>query len=381
MSVASQLTFGTDEGHLGVTLETALMEALARDAVLIRDFEDGAITLWSHGAQETYGWTAEQAVGRVSHELLATESAVPLEVIHRTVLEQGRWDGELIQRRIDGTKITVASRWALQRGDRGSPIAALEINTDITERKRAEALLEANRLELERSNLDLASFAYVASHDLQEPLRMVSSYVQLLADRYRGKLDADADDFIHFAVDGAMRMQTLIRSILDYSRVGTVELSLVAVDTNELLVETLSSLRSAIRDRHAEVAVEHLPVLVGDRTQLGQVFQNLISNSIKFTAHGVTPRVRVSAARRDDGWRFSVEDNGIGIDQGHAGRIFAPFKRLHSHAEYPGAGLGLSVCKRAVERQGGRISVEGAPGGGSVFTFTIPDRSEEPDAH
>jgi PAS domain S-box-containing protein len=351
---------------------------LAHDAIIVRDFE-GVISVWNHGAEETYGWTAEEAVGAIAHELLATESATPLDAIQRSILERGRWDGELIQRRRDGTKISVASRWALQRDDRGDPQGALEINIDITERKRAEALLDVQRLELERSNLDLASFAHVASHDLQEPLRMVTSYVQLLADRYRGKLDADADEFIDFAIDGSKRMQTLIASILDYSRVGTAELAAVTVDTNELAAETMSSLDAQIREKHAEITVGRLPTLVADRSQLGQIFQNLVSNSLKFVAPGVKPRVGITAAREADGWRFSVTDIGIGIDPAHTGRIFAPFKRLHGHTEYPGAGLGLSVCKRAVERHGGRIWIDPAPTGGSVFSFTIPDRSEGPD--
>lgn len=251
---------------------------------------------------------------------------------------------------------------------------------DVTGRKRAELLLEANRLELERSNLDLASFAYVASHDLQEPLRMVSSYVQLLADRYRGKLDADADDFIHFAVDGVQRMQTLIRNLLEYAQVGTSELALAAVDTTELFAETLSSLEPIISEKHAQISVGPLPTVIADPTQLGQVFQNLISNALKFAKPGVVPRIRLSAARGADNWRFSMEDNGIGIDAGYAERIFAPFKRLHGLGEYPGAGLGLSVCKRAVERRGGRIWIDAAPDGGSIFSFTIPDGTVGPDA-
>jgi light-regulated signal transduction histidine kinase (bacteriophytochrome) len=209
---------------------------------------------------------------------------------------------------------------------------------------------------------------------------MVSSFVQLLSDRYRGKLDADADDFIHFAVDGAQRMQEMIRTMLEYARMETAELGLVNVDANELVAEIVSLLESVIKESRAEITIEPLPELIADRTQLGQVFQNLISNALKFTAPGVTPHVRVSATREAESWQFCVEDNGIGIDHEHAGRIFAPFKRLHSRAEYPGAGLGLSVCKRAVDRLGGRIWIDPAPAGGSVFSFTIPDRSDEPDA-
>jgi PAS domain S-box-containing protein len=251
---------------------------------------------------------------------------------------------------------------------------------DVTGRKRAELLLEANRLELERSNLDLASFAYVASHDLQEPLRMVSSYVQLLAERYRGSLDADADDFIHFAVDGVQRMQTLIQNLLEYSQVGTAELALVSVDTVELIHAILASFAPTIDDAHADIAFGDLPTVTADPSQLGQVFQNLISNALKFMTPDEVPRIDISAARWSDSWRFSVRDNGIGIDPVYAERIFAPFKRLHGIGDYPGTGLGLSVCKRAVERRGGRIWVEAAPDRGTIFHFTIPDDTEGPRA-
>ncbi len=262
-------------------------------------------------------------------------------------------------------------------GDETLVIAAIR---DVTGRKRAELLLEANRLELERSNLDLASFAYVASHDLQEPLRMVSSYVQLLAERYRGTLDPDADDFIHFAVDGVQRMQILIQNLLEYSQVGTAELALVSVDTVELLHAILVSLAPTINDTHANIALGDLPTVTADPSQLGQVFQNLISNALKFTTPDEVPRIDISATRWSDSWRFSVRDNGIGIDPVYAERIFAPFKRLHGIGDYPGTGLGLSVCKRAVERRGGRIWVEAAPGGGAIFHFTIPDDTEVPRA-
>jgi PAS domain S-box-containing protein len=258
-------------------------------------------------------------------------------------------------------------------GDETLVIAAIR---DVTGRKRAELLLEANRLELERSNLDLASFAYVASHDLHEPLRMVSSYVQLLAERYRGTLDPDADDFIHFAVDGVQRMQTLIQNLLEYSQVGTAELALVPVDTAELLSAILGSLAPVVEDAHADITLGDLPTVTADPSQLGQVFQNLISNALKFTTPTEVPRIYVSAARWPDNWRFSVRDNGIGIDPVYAERIFAPFKRLHGIGDYPGTGLGLSVCKRAVERRGGRIWIEAAPDRGTIFHFTIPDDTE-----
>jgi PAS domain S-box-containing protein len=353
----------------------------APDGLVVID-ASGAIIVVNDQTEKLFGYAHNELLGVPVEELLP-ESLREVHTHHRAEYLRDpstRSMGvglELYGVRKDASRFPVdINLSSLHAGPDTLVIASVR---DVTGRKRAELLLEANRSELERSNLDLASFAYVASHDLQEPLRMVSSYVQLLADRYRGKLDPDADEFIRFAVDGVQRMQTLIRDLLDYSQVGTAELALVAIDTNELIADTLSSLELVINDTHAQITVGPLPTITADPTQLGQVFQNLISNALKFTAPGVVPRIRFSAARGGDNWRFSVEDNGIGIDAVYAERIFAPFKRLHGLGEYPGAGLGLSVCKRAVERLGGRIWVETAPDGGSTFSFTIPDALEGPD--
>jgi PAS domain S-box-containing protein len=254
---------------------------------------------------------------------------------------------------------------------------------DITKRKRAEESLakvagelERRAAELERSNSDLQQFAYVASHDLSEPLRMVSSYVQLLSRRYEGQLDSDADEFIEFAVDGVNRMQRLIEDLLTYSRVGTSDYELAPVDCAALVEDTLGGMRATIADSGAIVTHDDLPTVQGDESQLRQLFQNLISNGIKFVKEDA-PRIEVSAERERRAWRFSVADNGIGIDAQHADRIFAVFKRLHSREAYAGSGIGLSICKRIVERHHGRIWVEANDGGGSRFCFTIPD--VEPD--
>ncbi|MGH2978509.1 MAG: sensor histidine kinase, partial [Solirubrobacterales bacterium] len=219
-------------------------------------------------------------------------------------------------------------------------------------------------------------FAYVASHDLSEPLRMVSSYVQLLARRYQDQLDSDADEFIGFAVDGVNRMQRLIDDLLAYSRAGTAEYRFGPVDVAELVRDTLAGMRTTVAEAGATVVAGELPEVWGDEGQLRQLFQNLIGNGIKFRAED-PPRVEVSAERRGNGWLFDVSDNGIGIDPRHAERIFSVFKRLHGRDEYPGSGIGLSICKRIVERHHGRIAVERSPSGGSTFSFTIPDREEQ----
>jgi len=236
---------------------------------------------------------------------------------------------------------------------------------------RAQQSLEESIDELARSNADLQQFAYVASHDLQEPLRMVASYTQLLARRYKGKLDSDADQFIGYAVDGAIRMKRLINDLLTYSRVTAQDKVFELVDCNGLLEEALSNLRVAVEENRAVVTHDPLPTVMADGGQLGQLFQNLIGNAIKFRGKE-PPQVYVSAERRTGEWLFSVRDNGIGVDPQYAERIFVIFQRLHNREEYPGTGIGLALCKKIVERHGGRIWVASQTGQGATFHFTLP---------
>ena len=225
--------------------------------------------------------------------------------------------------------------------------------------------------DLARSNRDLEQFAYVASHDLQEPLRMVATYTQLLAERYRGKLDSEADKYIHYAVDGAVRMQKLVQDLLAFSRIGRQGMALENTDCNAALEVALKNLAAAIQESGASVEHAQLPVLVADSSQLVQLFQNLIGNAIKFRG-SEPPWIRVSAELSGKEWVFSVADNGIGIPAEHAENVFVVFRRLHTRAEYPGNGIGLSICKKIVEQHGGRIWVESEVGHGSTFRFALP---------
>jgi signal transduction histidine kinase/tetratricopeptide (TPR) repeat protein len=252
--------------------------------------------------------------------------------------------------------------------------AALESAESFAEAKGLSTSLQRRAEELERSNSDLQQFAHAASHDLSEPLRMVSSYLQLLEKRYGGRLDSQADEFIGIAVDGAARMQAMIDGLLVYSRAGTAEYELAEVDCGAVVEQVLASLRTRIDETGATITVGDLPLLRADQIQLAQLFQNLLSNAIKFVADG-PPQVSVSAQRAHGAWDFQVSDNGIGIEPRHAGRIFTVFKRLHGRDSYPGSGIGLAICKRIVERHGGRIWVESEPGAGSSFRFTIPDQA------
>jgi len=242
---------------------------------------------------------------------------------------------------------------------------------DITERKRAEETLRKAMADLKRSNEELQQFAYVASHDLQEPLRAVASFTQLLSERYKGRLDADADEFIAFAVGGANRMQTLINDLLSYSRLETRGKPPEPVDSHDALGQALANLGTAIRESVALVTNDDLPKVLADESQLVQLFQNLVGNAIKFRGKE-PPRVHVSAVPQGKEWLFAVRDNGIGIAQEYHERIFSIFQRLHSREDYPGTGIGLALCKRIVERHGGTIRVESEPGSGSTFFFTLP---------
>ena len=277
--------------------------------------------------------------------------------------------------RKDGSRVPVLVGGAILEGyeDRGVcfVINISDAVAAATQRKRMEHALAEQAKELARSNADLAQFAYVASHDLQEPLRMVASYTQLLSRRYKGKLDEDADEFIAFAVDGANRMQKLIKDLLEYSRIGTRGKQLAPVECESIFEDAIANLQIAIEESGAIVKRDRLPTVWGDRTQLGQLLQNLIGNAIKF-CENPPPRIHVSAQKGENEWIFSVCDNGIGIEPDQRDRIFVIFQRLHSRAEYPGTGIGLALCKKIVERHGGQIWVQSQPGQGSVFHFTIP---------
>jgi len=280
---------------------------------------------------------------------------------------------ETILKRKDGTYIHAEVNAGLI-SFRGNP-ADLVFIRDITERKIAEKKLKETMKELERSNKDLENFAYVASHDLQEPLRMITSYLQLLEFRYKDKLDDDADEFIKYAVDSAIRMQELIDGLLSYSRIGTQSKSFTSIDCNTIFNRALSDLEIAIEESGAIITNDPLPTIIGDDMQIGQLYQNLISNAIKFRGEE-KPSVHVSAEQKKNDWVFSVSDNGIGIESEYVDNIFTIFKRLHGNSKYPGTGLGLAVSKKIVERHGGRIWVESEPGMGSTFYFTIPKRGE-----
>jgi PAS domain S-box-containing protein len=372
----------TDQAELAFH---GLLEATA-DAMLVVNSE-GRITLANSQSQQMFGYTREQLLGE------SIEMVVPL-IAHSSHADHGDQVSTEPQRRRIGTGLELMARhrdgteFPVEVGL--SPvyapsstfvIAAIrditerrrleEIRREVADRRAAEEALARHAQELAHSNAELEQFASVVSHDLQEPLRMIASYVGLIAKRYRGRLDDDADEFIGYVVDGAARMHQLISDLLSYSRVGTRGKPFGPVNCDELLTRVLSDLSVSVAQTGAVVTRETLPTVSGDELQLGQVFQNLLSNALKF--HGATvPHVHLSAHRIGCEWQFAVRDDGIGIAPEYAERIFLTFHRLHTTAEYAGTGIGLAIAKKIVERHGGRIWVDSHPGAGATFLFTVP---------
>ena len=351
-----------------------LLEA-APDAMVVVNVA-GEIVLLNVRAEKEFGYSRDELVGQ------KVKNIIPEGFAERIIADGTRSAAEalaqqigtgieLIGRRKDGSEFPIEIMLSPLESAEGMLVTAAI--RDITERKESDEHLAKTVEELKRSNDDLQQFAYVSSHDLQEPLRMVSSYTQLLAKRYEGRLDSDADEFISFAVDGCNRMQGLIQDLLAYSRAGTNERKLREVPSENALQKALINLRAAIKQSGAVVTHDALPAVTTDEAQLTQVFQNLVGNAIKYR-RAEDPRVHVSAARDDgNGWTFSVRDNGLGIDPQYFERIFILFQRLHGREEFEGTGIGLAVCKRIVERMGGRIWVESQPEKGSTFYFALPE--------
>jgi PAS domain S-box-containing protein len=344
-------------------LKDAAMAA-SLSAILVGDL-DGRTRYVNDAYVRMFGYTREEVIGRLPSDLFP-EGRVAVEGLRR----DGKFVGEIEHRQKNGGTVHVQIAVNLVRDASGKPVASVATMADITALRHAEQVLALRTQELERSNRELEQFAYVASHDLQEPLRMVSSYTQLLAKRYQDRLDSDANDFIAYAVGGANRMQRLINDLLAYSRVNTQGKVPKPVDSHVALGHALANLAAAIEEQQAMVSNDDLPVVSADETQLVQVFQNLIANALKFRG-GEAPRVHVSAERREGEWIFSVRDNGIGIAHEFHPRLFQIFQRLHGK-DVPGTGIGLALCKRIVERHGGVIWVESEEGQGATFRFTLP---------
>lgn len=341
---------------------------MAQEAIILMDSDTGRCVDMNAAALHMYGYPREEFLS-LAFATISTEPCGTETTMQELAQDHAVHVPLCYHRKKDGTVFPVEiSNGVLQLGERRGVFVVVR---DISERKRADLKLQETVAELQRSNDELQQFAYVASHDLQEPLRMIVGYLQLLQRRYQGQLDSNADEFIAYAVNGAQRLQTLISNLLEYSRVGTHGKSFKPTDMQAVLQHALTSLCLAIQESGTVVTCDPLPTLSVDEGQCAQLFQNLLSNAIKF--HGAEPpRVHVAAMRREDDWLFSVRDNGIGLDMQYAERIFGIFQRLHGRDEYPGTGIGLALCRKIVERHGGRIWVESQPEQGATFYFTFP---------
>ena len=349
-----------------------LLEA-APDAMIVVD-RAGDIVLVNAQSEIRFGYRRHELLGKAVTDIIPAGFAERLiadaERTTEAALAQQMGTGiELVGRRKDGSEFPIEIMLSPLDSEEGVLVTAAI--RDISVRKAAEAELLEKVEALHVSNVELEQFAYAASHDLQEPLRMISSYTQLLARRYEGRLDSDADEFIAFAVDGASRMQRLIGDLLAYSRVGTQGRELRPTSSDVAVRQALVNLRGAIEESDAVVTSADMPDVMADEMQLVQLFQNLIGNGIKYR-RGDAPRVAVSAARRGDRWTIDVTDNGLGIDSQYFDRIFGMFQRLHGREEFAGTGIGLAIAKKIVERHGGTITVESEIDHGSTFRFSLP---------
>ncbi len=348
-----------------------LLEA-APDAMVVVN-QGGEIVLLNLQAEKQFGYRRNELLGQKVTNIIPEGFAERLiadglRSAEDALAQQIGTGIELSGRRKDKTEFPIELMLSPLSGAEGTLVTAAI--RDISVRNAAEADLLHKVEELNRSNEELGQFAYIASHDLQEPLRMVASYTQLLSRRYAGKLDSDADDFIAYAVDGATRMQRLIQDLLAYSRVGTKGKELLSTSSEEALQHALSNLRGAIEESGALVTHDPLPEVLADEMQLVQLFQNLVGNAIKYQNPGI-PKIHIAALNGGKQYRFSVQDNGLGIDPQYFERIFGMFQRLHKREEFAGTGIGLAICKKIVERHGGQISVESQPGIGSTFRFAL----------
>lgn len=328
---------------------------------------EGRVATWNEGARRQKGYSSAEVLGSDASMFYPKEERAARKDLNllETALREGSVTDEGWRERKDGSRIWAEVVITALRDRRGDLLGFSNCSRDLTERKKAEE-------DLRRSNAELQQFAYVASHDLQEPLRMVASFTQLLAKRYEGKLGKDADEFIGYAVDGARRMQLLIEDLLAYSRVGTRARELMLCSAGDVVGAALRHLTIAIEENGAVIHTSDLPGIVCDDLQMTSVFQNLVGNAIKFRIPNVPPVIEIAAARSGAEWVFSVKDNGIGIEPRHFERVFQVFQRLQTREDYPGNGIGLAICRKIVERHGGRIWLESEPGKGTTFLFTIP---------
>src|ERR1700687_2655384 len=352
---------------------------LTHDTIFVRDMSD-VITYWNRGAQELYGWAAEDAIGKNSQQLLQTVFPAPADDIRAELRGTGRWEGELKKTRADGPQVVVASRWSLRRDEQERAVAILETNNNITERKRREQEIQSlnhelakRSTELESINKELEAFAYSVSHDLRAPLRHMAGYTELLQKKISSALDEKSKHYIMMMLESAKRMGNLIDDLLAFSRIGRTETQKTLVSLAQLVREALTEVRQDTEGRNIAWKIGALPDFYGDRSMLRLVLINLISNAIKFTRTRTRAEIEIGCAdgNKDDLVVF-VRDNGVGFDMKYVNKLFGVFQRLHQAAEFEGTGIGLATVQRIIHRHGGKVWAEGVVVKGATFYFSAP---------
>jgi PAS domain S-box-containing protein len=379
--VEAELLQARDDLQIEVAERTqqASLLNLTHDTIFVRDMSD-VITYWNRGAQELYGWAAEDTIGKNSQQLLQTVFPAPVDDIRAELLGTGRWEGELKTTRADGTQVVVASRWSLRRDEQERAVAILETNNNITERKRREQEIQnLNRelakrsTELESINTELEAFAYSVSHDLRAPLRHMAGYTELLQKKISSALDEKSNHYIRMMLESAKRMGNLIDDLLAFSRIGRTETQKTLVSLAQLVREALTEVRQDTEGRNIAWKIGALPDFYGDRSMLRLVLINLLSNAIKFTRTRPQAEIEIGCAdgNKDDLVVF-VKDNGVGFDMKYVHKLFGVFQRLHQSDAFEGTGIGLATVQRIIHRHGGKVWAEGAVGSGATFYFSAP---------
>jgi PAS domain S-box-containing protein len=352
---------------------------LTHDTIFVRDVND-IITYWNRGAQELYGWTAEEAIGKHSHQLLQTEFPIPIDEVRAELLRTGRWEGELQKTKADGSRVVVASRWSLRRDELGQAVAILETNNDISDRKRREEEIcklndELGRKtnDLEASNKELEAFAYSISHDLRAPIRHIVGYAQLLQKYSSSALDEKSHRYMMTILESAKRMGALIDDLLAFSRIGRAEARESTVNLDLLVKEALSEVQQDMNGRNIAWKISALPNLYGDRSMLRLALVNLISNAVKFTRTRPQAEIEIGCLEKDkDEVVVFIKDNGVGFDMKYVDKLFGVFRRLHPADAFKGTGIGLATVQRIIHRHGGRIWAECLVDRGATFFLSVP---------
>jgi PAS domain S-box-containing protein len=365
--------------EVAVRTRQASLLNLTHDSIFVRNMTD-VITYWNRGAHELYGWTPEQAVGKRTDELLKTVFPKPFNEIQAELFDTGRWEGEVEKTRADGKSVFVATRWSVQRDENKNPVAILESENDITDRRLREneirglnRELQKRSADLESSNKELEAFAYSISHDLRAPLRHMVGFTELLQKHASSAVDDKGRRYMMMILEAAKRMGTLIDDLLAFSRIGRAETRETMVSLEQLVKEVQNEVLQETEDRNMTWKVGPLPDLYGDRSMLKLALVNVISNAVKFTRTRPAPQIEIGCTEKpNDGLVVFIKDNGVGFDMKYVNKLFGVFQRLHRADEFEGTGIGLATVQRIIRRHGGQVWAEGQVGAGATFYFSLP---------